>query len=166
MAEQTKNFGFLIKDLSRLYISRFEQRAASIPLTLSQCRALLRIEENEGISQARLAELVSVDQMAMVRIIDFLEGDGLIERRADQDDRRVRRLFLTSKGRPAIKSVLHLAELARLETFVGVSERERLVFMKVLEKLHANLDTLLGDEAMAAEVSVAPVISLPRRKAR
>ena len=166
MAQQTKNFGFLIKDLTRLYISRFEQRAASIPLTLSQCRALLRLEENEGISQARLAELVSVDQMAMVRIIDCMEGDGLIERRADQDDRRVRRLFLTSKSRPVIKTVLHLAELARLETFEGVSEREHLIFMKVLEKLHENLDTLLSDASPTAEMPVAPVIPLLKRKSR
>jgi DNA-binding MarR family transcriptional regulator len=104
--------------------------------------------------------------MAMVRIIDFLEGDGLIERRADHDDRRVRRLFLTSKGRPVIKTVLHLAELARLETFVGVSERDRVVFMKVLEKLHANLDTLLSDAASASGTSMAPVIPLQRRKVR
>lgn len=78
-----RNFGFLLKDLSRRYVLRFEQRARDLSLTLPQCKVLVRLETNEGMSQARLAELAEVEPMTMVRIIDRMEADGLLERRAD-----------------------------------------------------------------------------------
>ena len=81
--DRMRNFGFLLKDVSRRYVLRFEQRAREISLTLPQCKALVRLEKNEGVSQARLAELADVEPMTMVRILDRMEADGLLERRPD-----------------------------------------------------------------------------------
>jgi MarR family transcriptional regulator for hemolysin len=70
MEDRLRNFGFLLKEVSRRYVNRFEVRAAEIPLNLAQAKALVRLEKNEGVSQARLAELAEVDPMTMVRILD------------------------------------------------------------------------------------------------
>jgi MarR family transcriptional regulator, transcriptional regulator for hemolysin len=137
--DKLRNFGFLLKDVSRRYVLRFEQRARAISLTLPQCRALVRLENNEGISQGKLAELVDVDAMTMVRIIDRMEDDGLLERRADPEDRRARRLYLTGKAKPLLKQIWRLAELTRAETFSGITAKERDAFMAVLEHMHRNV---------------------------
>src|SRR5471030_723490 len=105
-----RNFGFLLKDLSRRYVLRFEQRAGELGLTLPQCKALVRLETNEGMSQARLAELADVDQMTMVRILDRMQADGLLERRADPADRRKRCLHLSAKAKALVDQIWHLAE--------------------------------------------------------
>src|SRR5580692_3315259 len=97
-----RNFGFLLKDLSRRYVQRFEQHARDLSLTLPQCKVLCKLEPNEGMSQARLAELAEIEPMTMVRIIDRMEADGLLERRADPADRRARCLYLTKKARPLL----------------------------------------------------------------
>jgi MarR family transcriptional regulator for hemolysin len=136
--DRLKNFGFLLKDVSRLYVLRFEERARDISLTLAQCKALAHLEKNEGASQARLAELIDVDAMAMVRMLDHMEGDGVIERRPDPADRRARRLYLTDKAKPLLKEIWRLAELTRSEMFAGVPKPERESFLAVLERLHAN----------------------------
>jgi MarR family transcriptional regulator, transcriptional regulator for hemolysin len=139
-----RNFGFLLKDLSRRYVLRFEQRAGELGLTLPQCKALVRLETNEGMSQARLAELADVDQMTMVRILDRMQADGLLERRADPADRRARSLFLTSKAKPLLEKIWQLSDLTRGEAFTGISRGERESFISVLARMHGNLSALEG----------------------
>jgi MarR family transcriptional regulator for hemolysin len=154
--QRQRNFGFLLKDLSRLYVLRFEERARSISRTLPQCKVLVRLEDNEGVSQARLAEVSEVDPMTMVRIVDRMEADGLLERRPDPEDRRARCLFLTAKGRSLLDEVWRLAEETRAEVFAGVARADREVFMKVLEQLHRNaggLEELTEDSESAAAKS-------------
>src|SRR5438309_11459106 len=102
MDERMRNFGFLFKEVSRQYVARFEEHARSISLNLAQCKVLVRLEKNEGVSQSRLAGLADVDPMTMVRILDRMESEGLLERRPDPADRRARCLYLTPKAKPLL----------------------------------------------------------------
>src|SRR3981081_4728679 len=144
MDDRLRNFGFLLKDLSRRYVQRSEVRARDISLNLPQCKVLVRLEKNEGVSQARLAELAEVDAMTMVRILDRMEADELLERRPDPADRRARCLYLTAKAKPLLDQIWKLSETTREEVFAGISKNERDVFMTVLERLHDNLSLLEG----------------------
>src|ERR1700730_3532835 len=144
MDDRLRNFGFLLKDLSRRYVQGFAERARDISLTWPQCKVLVRLEKNEGVSQARLAELAEVDAMAMVRILDRMEADGLLERRPDPADRRARCLYLTAKAKPILSEIWRLSDETREELFAGVSKADRELFMSVLERIHDNLSTLEG----------------------
>jgi MarR family transcriptional regulator for hemolysin len=148
--DRLRNFGFLLKEVSRRYVLRFEVRAREIALNLSQAKALVRLEKNEGVSQARLAELAEVDAMAMVRILDRMEADGLLERRPDPGDRRARCLYLTARARPILSEIWRLSEETRAEVFAGVGKAERDLFMTVLERIHDNIARL---EAAPADSS-------------
>jgi MarR family transcriptional regulator for hemolysin len=156
VADRLNSFGFLLRDVSRRYVLRFERHAADISLTLVQCRALAHLEKNEGISQARLAELTEVEPMAMVRILDRMEAEGVLERRLDPDDRRARRLYLTTKAGPVLDEIWRLAALTRAETFAGVARAEREVFIGVLERLDANLSVLDAQDDPAARAASRP----------
>jgi MarR family transcriptional regulator for hemolysin len=144
MDDRLRNFGFLLKELTRRYVQRFEVRAREISLNLAQCKVLARLEKNEGVSQARLAELAEVDAMTMVRILDRMEADELLERRPDPADRRARCLYLTAKAKPLVEQIWKLSETTREEVFAGISKNERDLFMTVLERLHDNLSMLEG----------------------
>src|SRR5262249_43203266 len=140
--DRLRNFGFLLKEASRRYVLRFEAHARAISLTLAQCKALVRLEKNQGVSQARLAELAEVDAMTMVRILDRMEADGLLERRPDPAARRARCLYLTPKAKPFLDEIWRLSDATRAETFEGISKADRETFMDVLERLHENLTRL------------------------
>lgn len=144
MEDRQRNFGFLLKEVSRRYVNRFEVRAAEIPLNLAQAKALVRLEKNEGVSQARLAELAEVDPMTMVRILDRMEAEGLLERRPDPSDRRARCLYLTAKAKPILGEIWRLSDEIRAEIFAGVSQAERERFMSVLQRLYDNISQLEG----------------------
>jgi MarR family transcriptional regulator for hemolysin len=164
--DRLRNFGFLLKDVSRRYVLRFEQHAREISLTLPQCRALVRLEKNEGISQARLAELADVEPMTMVRILDRMEADGLLERRVDPADRRARSLYLTRKAKQLLDEIWRLSELTRAETFKGISAVARDAFMDALERMHANVCALDTRAGQAAVVPAARGRKLPTAAAR
>ena len=144
MQDRHRNFGFLLKEVTRRYVNRFEVRAAEIPLNLAQAKALVRLEKNEGVSQARLAELAEVDPMTMVRILDRMEAEGLLERRPDPADRRARCLYLTAKAKPILGEIWRLSDEIRAEIFAGVSKAEREQFMTVLERVYDNISQLDG----------------------
>ena len=139
--DKLQNVGFLLKDITRRYVDRFEEHARALSLTLMQCKVLGTLERTEGVSQARLAEVVGVDAMTMVRLIDRMEEDSLVERRPDPEDRRARRLFLTPKAKPMLEQIWRLVAQVRTEMFDGVSRTDRDCFLRVLETAHANLST-------------------------
>jgi DNA-binding MarR family transcriptional regulator len=140
--DRLRNCGFLLKEVSRRYTLHFEQRASAFGLTLSQCKALVRLEKNQGVSQARLAELAEVDAMTMVRILDRMEADGVLERRPDPADRRARCLYLTPKAKPLLDRIWQLSDEIRAEIFGGITKADRDVFMSVLEHIFANISQI------------------------
>lgn len=133
-----RTFGFMLKDVTQRYVARFEQHARAMSLTLADCRTLVLLERHEGESQATVARLVNLQPMAMVRLLDRMERDGLLQRRPDPEDRRARRLYLTRKARPLLSEIRRLAELTRDELFMGIAATQRDTFMRVLEQLQRN----------------------------
>src|SRR5882757_2595168 len=61
--------------------------------------------ENEGSSQRELAELMHIEPPTLVRHLDKLADEGLVERRRDDNDRRVLRIYLTTPGRRRLKEL-------------------------------------------------------------
>ena len=137
-----RQLGFLLKDTSRRYTRRFEERAQALSLTLPQCRALLHLQNNEGMSQKRLSELTELDPMTLVRILDRMEADGWVQRRFDPTDRRAHTLWLTAKSGPVLEHIARLIADTRAETLHGLSNEERTKLIELLERVHANLAAL------------------------
>src|SRR5262249_14632668 len=89
-----QSIGFLISDVSRLLRRNFDKRAQKIGLSRAQWQVLAWLKRNEGISQTQRADLLEMSPMTLVRLIDRLEMNGLVERRAHPTDRRIYQLFL------------------------------------------------------------------------
>jgi DNA-binding MarR family transcriptional regulator len=140
--DQHQNFGFLLHDVTRLYQRRFEQRSAQLSLTLPQCKTLSLLARHEGISQRQLADLADIDAMSIVRILDRMEADGWVERRADTQDRRARRLSVTHKAQPILDRILEMAAATRTEVLDGLGVEQRDLLVALLQRCHSNLQGL------------------------
>jgi DNA-binding MarR family transcriptional regulator len=140
--ERLRHLGFLLRDVSRLYGRHFERHARELELTLAQCKVLAHLQRNEGISQARLAELTETDPMTLVRTLDRMQQDRWIERRADPADRRAHRLFLREEAKPVLARMWKIADHARGEAISVLSAGEVDQLLDLLERLHENLQQL------------------------
>jgi len=134
-----RNLGFLLKDVSRLWVRYFMQHADQLGLTLTHAKVLVFLSRNEGTTQARLAEICDTDPMTLVRTLDRMQNDGWLERRADPRDRRAYRVFLKPAADPVIAEINRIGDKARGDVLSGISTEERAQLMAVLERIHSNL---------------------------
>lgn len=72
------------------------RKAAEWDMSVAQVRALYALRE--PLSMRELAERLYLDPSNLTALVDRLEALGLVERQADPDDRRVKRLVITHKG--------------------------------------------------------------------
>ena len=84
----------LLNDVARLMRTRFDRRARAQGMTRAQWFILARLSHHPGQSQNELAAVCEVEPITVGRLIDRLEARGLVERRPDPMDRRIRRLHL------------------------------------------------------------------------
>ncbi|MCV7152592.1 winged helix DNA-binding protein [Mycobacterium pyrenivorans] len=86
-------------------------------------------------TQAALAEAINADKTRIIRTLDELQSEGFIERFPDPDDRRVRLLAITEKGR-AVKDAAQ-AEIQRGEErwLMELNPDERRVFLRALRRM-------------------------------
>jgi DNA-binding MarR family transcriptional regulator len=145
--DRLRNFGFLVRDVSRLSAKHFQSNARELELSLPQCKVLGYLSRNEGISQARLAELTETDPMTLVRTLDRMQQDGWIERRPDPADRRAHQLFLREAAKPVLQRIWKIADQARNEALAELSSAEREQLIELLERVHRTLSSLDAQEA-------------------
>ena len=131
--------GFLIHDVQRLMRKRFETRASGLGLSSAQWRLMVRVAKEEGITQARLAELLEIEPISVSRLVDRMEEGGWIERRQDATDRRVRMIFPTEKTTAAYTDVKSLAGEVYEQSLTGVSPEDRRMLIRVLDTIVQNL---------------------------
>src|ERR1700724_392037 len=139
--EVSRAFGFLVHDVSRLIKRRFERRARQmgVPITRQQAAVVLNIAGNEGVSQAELAAWLGIEPIALVRMLDKLHEEGLVERRAHPTDRRVRTLWLTPAARPVVAQILTINQAIREEAFAGMAAHAREIVIDILDGIKDNL---------------------------
>ena len=162
--DRIRNLGFLMKDVTRLWIRHFESHAGEIGMTLSQARVLVFLSRNEGCTQARLAELCDTDPMTLVRVLDRMETDGFLERRPDPNDRRAYRLFLKPASDPILAEIARIGDRARGAALTGLSNEERAQLMDLLERIHANLLALAPAAGEPARASAPTHTSAARSR--
>jgi MarR family transcriptional regulator, transcriptional regulator for hemolysin len=142
--EQVRHFGFIVKDVYRLWVRLFEQRVPQLGMTFTQCKVLVFLSRNEGTTQAKLAEASDTEPMTLVRVLDRMERDGWIERRPDPADRRAYRLYLKPASAPVLNEVQHIGEKARSEALAGLSGEQREQMTEMLEHVRRNLVAMVS----------------------
>lgn len=141
--------GYHLHAVARLIRRRFERsvRQAGLPITRLQAALLVRIARNPGLSQTSAASDLDIEPIALVRMIDRLHEEGLIERRAHPTDRRVRTLWLTPLAWPVLDRILEINRVVREEACAGLTPAAREALMDALAHMRNNLAAAEAEEA-------------------
>jgi MarR family transcriptional regulator, transcriptional regulator for hemolysin len=97
-----REIAFTIMDVARMLKTYADQRARQFGISRAQWAVLIRIERSEGLKQTELAEALDLQPISLTRLLDRLADNGLIERRADPNDRRANRLYLKPAAKPLL----------------------------------------------------------------
>lgn len=132
-------FGFLLRDVSRLLRRDFEVRVQKLGMTLTQWRAVAHLARESGISQAALADVLEVTPITLTRLIDRMEEAGWVERHRDPSDRRAVCLHLTSTVQPLLNQMHGHAEATHKAAFAGISQTSQRQMLQLLAHVKGNL---------------------------
>src|SRR3954467_1990251 len=131
-----REFAFVLNDVARLLRTYADLRARRLGITRAQWAVMARLEQSEGLKQSELAEILDLQPITLTRLVDRLCANGMIERRADPNDRRAKRLHLTPLARPLMDRLAELGQdmmgtvlegfdLATIERMIGELSRTK-----------------------------------------
>ena len=139
--------GFLVHDVSRLRRNVVDRALKPLGVTRSQWWVLAFLSRQDGMPQVALADQLDLGKVALGGLIDRLETSGLVERRPDKVDRRVKRVFLTPVGSGLIEEIRQSVAEAESEISQGIATADLDATVRALRGMKANLLRLLGPDA-------------------
>jgi MarR family transcriptional regulator for hemolysin len=151
------DFLFALFEVQRVLRLYADKEARRYGLTRAQWAVLAKLERTEGLKQTEIADLMEMQPITLTRLIDKLCDAGLIERRSDETDRRVNRLYLTEAARPLMAKLAVLrGEITQL-ALSGLSNADTHRLVDDLESIKDNIR-----EALASAGGQPPKIKEPR----
>lgn len=131
--------GFYIHDASRLRRIVFDTVLRPLGVTRSQAWVIAYLSRQEGMAQSDLANQLDLGKVALGGLVDRLEATGLVERRADDGDRRIKRIYLTTEGRKVVARMRKIATFANADILKGISAQDVQSTAQTLKAIKANL---------------------------
>ncbi len=130
---------FQLNDVARAMRTYVDQCARRHGMTRAQWGVLLRLEREEGMMQAEMAESLEIQPISLARLLDRLCDQKLVERRPHPRDRRANRLYLTAKGRAILERLVPLGRQISGNVLASFNEAEAAALLKQLLRIKSNL---------------------------
>ncbi|HFD1707167.1 TPA: MarR family transcriptional regulator [Enterococcus faecium] len=135
MAGILRDIGMIARALDSISNIEFKE----VDLTRGQYLYLVRICENPGIIQEKLAEMIKVDRTTTARAIKKLESNGMIERLEDKEDKKIKKLYPTKKGAEIYPFIIRENNYSNAAALNGLSEEEAKQLEYLLKKVCKNV---------------------------
>jgi DNA-binding MarR family transcriptional regulator len=130
-----RHLGYALRRAQVAAFDAFHRATAGAGITPPRFTALVILQANPGISQTRLGEVLGTARSGAMLLTNWLERQGLAERRHRPDDARSWGLYLTARGQKLTESLRRRVRAydRRFAARLGTGEREHL--FKLLDRL-------------------------------
>ncbi|MFY0779320.1 MarR family transcriptional regulator [Peribacillus simplex] len=136
MKEILREIGMIARALDSISNIEFKEH----DLTKGQYLYLVRICENPGIIQEKLAEMIKVDRTTAARAIKKLEINGFIEKKEDKHNKKIKKLSPTEKGKNVYPFIKRENDYSNIVALEGFSEREVETIFNLLQRVRKNIE--------------------------
>ncbi|KUP38417.1 MarR family winged helix-turn-helix transcriptional regulator [Bacillus halotolerans] len=140
MKEILREIGMIARALDSISNIEFKE----YNLTKGQYLYLVRICENPGIIQEKLAEMIKVDRTTAARAIKKLEINGFIEKMDDEHNKKIKKLFPTEKGKDVFPVIKRENDHSNSVALAGFSEKEAETIFHLLQRMRKNVEVDWG----------------------
>jgi DNA-binding MarR family transcriptional regulator len=134
-APQSARTAYLLSRLGRSQSARFAERLEPFGLGPKHFALLNAIEDEEGCSQQQLGERLALEPSGLVKTIDELEAQAIVERRRDPSDRRRHAVYLTAGGKETLRQARRAVAQRAQELLAPLDRDELKVLHDLLERL-------------------------------
>ncbi len=130
---------YLMNRIMGRYNESLREKLSRSGLSVAKMRALAVLSVVDGLMINELSVYSVIEQSTLSRTLDAMEKEGLIHRKASEQDNRVRHIFLTDAGRSAFGEMWPHMRDEYSTMFTGVSQAEHDAFLVTLRKVLANI---------------------------
>lgn len=138
-ADPAQSVGYLIRDSSRLILTKLQGLIEPHGVTLGQYFVLRELWQTEGITQRELSDRMAIQEPSTVAAIDAMEKRDLVVRVRSKQDRRKIHLYLTAYGRGLREELLGAAASVINGATADFSAQEIEMLRTLLQKVKSNL---------------------------
>lgn len=132
-SDATPRLGYLLKHAQRCFADLTSTAFAPLGIRPHEWAALNCLDEQHGLSQREVADLLGVDRTTMVAVVDELEHKRLVERRPQADDRRKNTISVTPSGRKVMRHGARLVDDCEQRFLAALDESSALELKRSLE---------------------------------
>ncbi|MFD0682185.1 MULTISPECIES: MarR family winged helix-turn-helix transcriptional regulator [unclassified Paenibacillus] len=100
---------------------------------------LFALSKQDGQSQKELAERLHIKPATLTVMLNRTEKNGLVERKPDDKDQRISRVYLTDKGREAHEEVRNAFKIMEAQCFENFTVEDQELLRKLLLQMYDNL---------------------------
>ena len=127
--------GHLMRRANQRHAAIFFEGLNDQQLTAMQFAVLVKISDEEEVSQNRLGRLAEMDPATVQGVVRRLKERALIDARPDPDDRRRSLWRLSKAGKSLVIAAIPIAKQITERTLGPLSKSERNTFLALLRKL-------------------------------
>jgi DNA-binding MarR family transcriptional regulator len=131
---------FWLTRSTALYLSRLERSLKKVGLDIARWRVLMCVGPEDAIGISEIADLAIVKLPTMMKIIQRMEADGMVNCRPREEDGRFTDVTLTEQGIAAREQAWAMAQKIYEKAFANISSAENAALNKSLSKIVASLE--------------------------
>jgi len=143
---EPESLDFLLAQICRLKHVRVHTLMEALGLYRGQPPVLRALWEQEGLTHTELAKYVHVQPATITKMLQRMEKSGFIQRKADPEDHRVSRVYLTQAGRAVQSGVQQAWRTLEQEAFAGFTLEERVLLRRFFLQIRENLTRVTKNE--------------------
>jgi MarR family transcriptional regulator for hemolysin len=148
-----ERFGFTLSRLGRIWRQQLDAGLLGRGVSYSRWVALVYLARGgEGMNQKDLARYMGIEAPTLVRLLDRLELEGLVERRPHPGDRRAKAVHLTAEAAPVLEQFNEVARDVRTALLDGIDDADLETCLAVLEGIDRNAARLAVQAATDDEL--------------
>lgn len=135
---------FLVCDLALLWRRVFNAKTKDLDISAIERRMIINVERNPGITQVELANLIEIEPQNIVKSLDKLIERNWLEKQNDNNDRRIKRLYLTNACKPTIKKIQAIGNSIRPLIMEPMTAKETKLLLSQLQQMRLKLEEYLA----------------------
>lgn len=138
--DMDSSIGFVLNKTALLSKAGFNQRIKRFDISPEQWSLIFRVVERSGLTQKELSDSTYKDQANITRSIDRLDKKGLLTRVSNDSDRRIINLYPTPEAITLVNEIIPVSQRFNQRLCKGFSSDEIETLLRLLKKVHTNLE--------------------------
>lgn len=131
-------FALITSRSAKVFANTLDKQLSSLGMQRPNWVAMYYIYNNKNITQKGLADKMAIKEPSVARMIQTMEIEGLLYRKGNEKDKRIKYLELTQLGTKEFLRLLPVVETFKDNTIKGINEEDLALFKNIIDRMIEN----------------------------